>query len=109
MTHFLNEFGNTDKAKATYHENYVRNGSIYDIGEAGILLNNEAINILIVETLNLFENLTIRQAKGYMYVDEIEVDYNDGSSAKDMMRIKENGNVNSSKEKLDYAQYFLGV
>ncbi len=109
MTHFLNELGDTDKAEATYHKNYVRNGSIYDIGEAGILLNNEAIDILVVKTLGLFENLTIRQAKGYMYVDEIEVDYNNGSSAKDMMRIKENGNVNSKKENLKYAQYFLGI
>lgn len=109
MTQFLNELGNTDKAKATYHNNYVRQGSIYDIGEAGILLNSEAIDILVIETLKLFENLTIRQAKGYMYVDEIEVDYNNGSRAKDMMRIKDNGNVNSSKEKLDYAQYFLGI
>jgi len=109
MTDFLNKLGNTDKAEAVYHENYVRNGSIYDIGEAGILLNDEALDILVKETLNLLENLTIRQAKGYMYVDSIEVDYNDGIKAKDMMRIKRNGTVNFSKNDMKYAKYFVGV
>jgi hypothetical protein len=46
-------------------------------------------------------------------VDSIEIDYNDSSKAKDMMRIKriEEGNYNIKKEKgsLNYAQYFVGV
>ncbi len=109
MTDFLNELGETDKAEAIYHENYVRNGSIYDIGEAGILFNDEAVDILVKETLDLLENLTIRQAKGYMYVDSIELDYNDGSTAKDMMRIKDNGTINSLKNDKKYAHYFVGV
>jgi hypothetical protein len=113
MTEFLNGLGGTDKAEAIYHKNYVRNGSIYDIGEAGILVNDVAIDILVKKTLDLLENLTIRQAKGYMYVDSIEIDYNDSSKAKDMMRIKriEEGNYNIKKEKgsLNYAQYFVGV
>jgi len=113
MTNFLNELGDTDKAEAIYHKNYVRNGSIYNIGEAGILLNDVAIDILVKKTLDLLENLTIRQAKGYMYVDSIEVDYNDSSKAKDMMRVKriEEGNYNINREKgsLNYAQYFVGV
>lgn len=113
ITEFLNELGDTNKAEAVYHKNYVRNGSIYDIGEAGILLNDVAIDILVKETLDLIENLTIRQAKGYMYVDSIEVDYNDSSKAKDMMRIKriEEGDYNIREEKgdLNYAQYFVGV
>lgn len=109
ITDFLNKLGNTNKAEAIYHKNYVRNGSIYDIGEAGILLNDEAIDILIQETLDLLENLTIRQAKGYMYVDKIELDYNDSSRAKDMMRIKNEGSVNPQKGEIKYAQYFVGV
>jgi len=113
MTSFLNELGETDKAEAIYHNNYVRNGSIYDIGERGILLNDIAIDILVKKTLDLIENLTIRQAKGYMYVDSIEIDYNDSSKAKDMMRVKrtEEGNYDIRKEKgtLNYAQYFVGV
>ena len=109
MTDFLNELGDTDKAEAIYHENYVRNGSIYDIGEAGILLNDEAVDILVKETLDLLETLTIRQAKGYMYVDSIELDYNDGSTAKDMMRIKKNGIVKPLKNDMKYAEYFVGV
>ena len=109
LTDYINELGNTDKAEAVYHKNYVRQGSIYDIGEAGILLNDEAVDIVVNEMLDLLENLTIRQAKGYMYVDKIELDYNDSSKAKDMMRIKNGGDGNSEKGKLKYAQYFVGV
>jgi len=109
MTNFLNQLGNTDKAEAVYHSNYVRRGSIYNIGEEGILLNDEAINIVVNETLKLFKNLVIRQAKGYMYVDEIEVDYNNGKTAQDMMRIKRTDNTNNSKGEMKYAQYFIGV
>ena len=109
LTNYINELGNTDKAEAIYHKNYVRQGSIYDIGEAGILLNDAAIDVVVNEMLGLLENLTIRQAKGYMYVDKIELDYNDGSKAKDMMRIKDHGEVNPEKGELKYAQYFVGV
>lgn len=108
MTNFLNLLGDTDKAKAVYHNNYVRNGSIYDIGEAGILINEEGMDILIKETLEMFENLIIRQGKGYMYVDSIEIDYNDGSKARDMMRIKEYPENIKNKDK-PYAIYFTGI
>ncbi len=43
-----------------------------------------------------------------MYVDEIKLDYNDSSKAKDMMRIKSSDRVNSKKEE-KYAQYFVGI
>lgn len=108
ITSFLNHLGTTDDAKAVYHKNYVRVGSVYDIGESGILLNNKAIDILVKETLRLLENLTIRQAKGYMYVDTIEVDYNNSEKAVDMMRIRKIGNMPRDKEDIEYAQYFVG-
>jgi len=88
--------------KATYHPNYVRLGTIFEEGEQGILLDNIAVKILIDETLAMLENLSIRQAKSYMYVDEIEVDYNDSDK---MMRIKR-GDITSPEANTDFATYF---
>ena len=109
ITQFINEISNTNQAKAEYHSNYVRRGAIFDMGEAGILLNDPAIDVLIKEALERIKNLSIRQAKGYMHVDSIKVDYNDGRSGKDMMRIKTDpGKVNVDKGNREYAKYFEG-
>jgi hypothetical protein len=88
--------------KATFHPNYVRMGTIFEEGEQGVLLDNVAVKILIEETLSMLENLSIRQAKGYMYVDEIEVDYNHSHK---MMRIKR-GDITSPEASTDFATYF---
>ncbi len=92
------------KPKATFHSNYVRKGTIYEEGENGILLNNDAIQALIELTLQRVEELSIRQAKSYMYVDEITVDYNDSTK---MMRIKRgDGSDIAETPEEDYAVYF---
>ncbi len=88
--------------KATFHPNYVRSGTIFEEGEQGILLDNTAVKILIEETLSMLTNLSIRQGKGYMNVDEIEVDYNDSHK---MMRIKR-GDITSPQASTDFATYF---
>ena len=89
--------------KAVFHNNYVRMGTIFDEGEAGVLLNDDAIQLLVNEMLNRIENLVIRQAKGYMYVDDITVDYNTGR----MMRIKEDSkSINQNNDNIKYAVYF---
>jgi len=89
--------------EAIFHANYVRAGTIFEEGEVGILLNNDAIQILIDYTLELISNLSIRQAKSYMYVDEVTVDYNDSHK---MMRIKHNPSDISEESESDYATYF---
>jgi hypothetical protein len=90
--------------KAVFHPNYVRGGTIFEEGEQGILLDEVAIGILIDETLEMLRNLSIRQAKGYMYVETLEIDYN-GSNK--MMRFKNKNadSVNPSKDE-DFATYF---
>ena len=88
--------------KATFHPNYIRSGTIFEEGEQGILLDNVAVKILIEETLSMLANLSIRQAKGYMYVDDIEVDYNDSHK---MMRIKR-GDITSPVASAEFATYF---
>ena len=88
---------------ATYHPNYVRKGTIFEEGEHGILLNDDAIQALVEHTLSRIAELSIRQAKSYMYVDEILVDYNDSNK---MMRIKRDESCISEKPESDYARYF---
>ncbi|MDQ6990272.1 MAG: type I-Fv CRISPR-associated protein Cas7fv [Mariprofundaceae bacterium] len=91
------------KPVARFHANYVRKGTIFEEGEAGILLNNDAIQSIVEYTLQAISELSIRQAKSYMYVDSILVDYNDSHK---MMRIKRNPGSISEQAESGYAEYF---
>lgn len=88
---------------ATFHENYVRRGTIFEEGENGILLNDDAIKVLVKYTLDLIAELSIRQAKSYMFVDDVLVDYNDSTK---MMRIKRDESAISEQLNSDFASYF---
>lgn len=100
---FIKSLDPSRNPKATFHQNYVRSGTIFEEGEVGVLLDNEAIDILVKETLRMIQDLGIKQAKGYMYVDSLEVDYNDSNK---MMRIKRDKNSIASEPKTSYASYF---
>ncbi len=100
---FIKTLDPSRNPKAVFHQNYVRTGTIFEEGEAGILLDNTAIDILVKETLTMIAELSIKQAKGYMYIDEIEVDYNDSNK---MMRIKRSPEQANPEPNLDYAVYF---
>ncbi|MCX5869206.1 MAG: type I-Fv CRISPR-associated protein Cas7fv [Deltaproteobacteria bacterium] len=91
------------KPEAQFNKNYVRNGTIFEEGENGILLNQDAIQILVETTIQKVKELSIRQAKSYMYVDEVMVDYNDSTK---MMRIKRDPSQIEEQPKSDYAVYF---
>jgi hypothetical protein len=91
------------KPVATFHENYVRKGTIFEEGEVGILLNQDAIQALVDCTIELISELSIRQAKSYMYVDSLLVDYNDSHK---MMRIKHDEGSISEIPESDFAVYF---
>ena len=112
ISQYLQGIGDNKNATATYHKNYVRKGSIFTNekhGEAGILLNDEAIDVLVEQTKFLLENLHFRQAKGWMCVDTVDVDYNDSILAKNMFRIKkDSGNIQKIKGNKKYAIYFEG-
>lgn len=101
---FILSLNPTRDVKAVFHSNYVRKGTIFDEGEAGILLNQDAILTLIEKALEMINDLTIRQAKSYMYVDTIEVDYNDSNK---MMRIKRAPEDISTTPKAEFATYFV--
>lgn len=100
---FLQSLNSELKPKATFHENYVRSGTIFEEGEVGILLDQDAMKALIEFTIELISELSIRQAKSYMYVDEVLVDYNDSNK---MMRIKRDESSISPECVGDFAMYF---
>jgi hypothetical protein len=100
---FIKSLAPERNPKAIFNKNYVRGGTIFEEGEVGIMLDNEAIGILIQETLRMISELNIRQAKGYMYVDSILVDYNDSHK---MMRIKRSESDISETPETNYADYF---
>ncbi len=100
---FIQSLDPTRHPKATFHKNYVRKGTIFEEGEVGILLDNEAIDIVVQETLRMIAELNIKQAKGYMYVDNVAIDYNDSNK---MMRIKRSPASINEVADTDYAVYF---
>lgn len=100
---FIQQLDPSRQPKAIFHANYVRKGTIFEEGEVGILLDNTAIDILVNETLNLLRELSIKQVKGYMYVESVEVDYNDSNK---MMRIKRSPEQANLEPQMDYAVYF---
>ena len=103
VQNFIKSLDPTKEPKAIFHKNYVRKGTIFNEGEVGILLDNTAIDILVYETLNMLQELVIKQAKGYMCVDTLEVDYNDSHK---MMRIKRHPDQANPEPQADYAIYF---
>lgn len=103
LQEFIKSLDPSRDPKATFHTNYVRNGTIFQEGEVGILLDNTAIDILVKATLNMLQELSIKQAKGYMYVDSVEVDYNDSNK---MMRIKRSPEQAINVPNAEYATYF---
>jgi uncharacterized protein YqkB len=100
---FIQSLNPSLKPIATFHENYVRSGTIFEEGEVGILLNQDAIQALVDYTIELISELSIRQAKSYMYVDEVLVDYNDGNK---MMRIKRDEGSIAVAPESEFATYF---
>lgn len=103
VTNFIQSLNPKLKPEAIFHENYVRSGTVFEEGEVGILLNHDAIQALVDFTIELISELTIRQAKSYMYVDEVIVDYNDSNK---MMRIKRDESSISVEPESEYATYF---
>jgi hypothetical protein len=100
---FIQSLNTNLKPIAVFHQNYVRGGTIFEEGENGILLNSDAVQTLVEYTLSLVSELSIRQAKSYMYVDNITVDYNDSNK---MMRIKRDEGSISETPEGEYASYF---
>jgi len=100
---FIQSLDGSLKPRAIFHPNYVRKGTIFEEGEVGILLDDDATKALINHILERIQNLSIRQAKSYMYVDTVLVDYNDSNR---MMRIKSNESAIEEECNNKFATYF---
>ncbi len=103
VQNFIKSLDPSKNPTATFHPNYVRAGTIFEDGEVGILRDNVDTDILVTETIRMVSELSIKQAKGYMYVDSVLVDYNDSHK---MMRIKRSESDISETSNADYATYF---
>lgn len=96
------DFNNDKNPKAVFSTNYVRKGAIMKEGEAGVLLNDDAIDLIVTEILDRISNIYLKQSKGYLVVNELEVDYNAGRP----MRIKTAPQTIDSNKSLDYEIYY---
>ncbi|WP_407579537.1 type I-Fv CRISPR-associated protein Cas7fv [Citrobacter koseri] len=96
------DFDGQKNPEAIFANNYVRINSISKAGEAGILLNDDAISLVVEETLSLIRNLYISRSKAYVEMKEFLVDYNDDKA----MRIKSSVEDIDSEKHTNYAVYY---
>jgi hypothetical protein len=64
--------------QARFVKKAVRLGAVSKVGDAGILLNDDAIRVVVEQVRELIDTLCIRQGKGYLQVTDVRVDYNNG-------------------------------
>lgn len=72
------DFSGEKNPQAVFSNNYTRINSICKSGEAGILLNDDAIDIIVKEVISLIKNLSIVRTAGYVRVEKVTIDYNSG-------------------------------
>lgn len=88
--------------KASFANNYVKIKMIRKIGEAGVLLNNDAILLVVKEIISLISNLYISRSRAFAQVVDMQVDYNSGQP----MRIKLNSEDVSATPEEPFAIYY---
>lgn len=105
VTEFLKtlDFEGKRNPQASYDECFVRQGSLMKAGEAGIVLNEDAVSLVVDCLIEKLKNLHIRQGRGWLAVDHITVDYNDSNSP---MRIKKDIESASETQESPFAVYY---
>lgn len=101
VSQFLQDLSGNPDARADFLTNATRRGAFSPQGEAGLLLNQAGIDVLVSEVIDLFKSLYIRQGKGFMRVTDVVVDYNSGHA----MRILDDVALAEEKQG-DYAVYY---
>lgn len=104
ITQYLKEldFSGTKNPEAKFANNYVRINAISQAGEAGILLNDEAIDLLVNEVIDLIKNLYIARTRAWVKVDQLTIDYNNSQA----MRIKKDISLINNEKNSIYATYY---
>lgn len=107
ITAFIKSLDFDDKydPKAVFGNNYVRINAISPEGEAGILLNDDAIHLIVLEIINMIENLYIQRSRANVKTTRIFVDYNDEKP----MRLKEDLEYIQSEKDENYAVYYKAL
>lgn len=96
------DFNGDKYPEAIFSNNYVRINAVSKAGEAGILLNDDAISLLVEEVLSLIRELYISRSRAYVEVKDFIVDYNDGRP----MRIKSQLDSIDNEKSTNYAIYY---
>lgn len=104
VTRYLHDLSGNNAAEAKFLRNAVRVGALYRQGEAGLLLNDAALDVVVGEMLELLGNLYIRQSKGFLKVTRIEVDYNDQRAPR--IFTDPTGVCSVRTEGMPYARYY---
>jgi hypothetical protein len=80
ITAFLTDLARTGQVPvARFVKKAHRVGAVSWATEAGILLNDDALRVVIDQIKDLITHLYIRQGKGYLQVLEVLVDYNESN------------------------------
>lgn len=79
ITQFLGDLAAAGLSpQARFVKKAVRIGAVSKVGDAGVLLNDDAMRVVVNQVRELIETLLIRQGKGYLEVTGVQVDFNDG-------------------------------
>lgn len=104
ITQFLVDIGSADlNPKAHFVKKAIRIGAVSKVGDAGIMLNEDAIRIVVDQIRELIENLCIRQGKGYLQVTDVLVDFNNG---KRVFRTEVTPNIADAQGVGEFAVYY---
>ena len=77
ITEFLQDIAADElQPKAEFVKKAVRRGTACRVGDAGVMLNDDAIRVIASDIVQRITELYIRQGKGYLQVVETVVDYN---------------------------------
>lgn len=102
ITEYLCDLSGNKLVEATFVNNAIRKGSFAQNGEAGILLNTHAIDVIVKEIIDMISSLYIRQGKGYLRVTDVVVDYNTGQT----LRAENDFSKAQEKNNQEYALYY---
>ena len=79
ITQFLGDLAPAGLSpQARFVKKAVRIGAVSKVGDAGVVLNDDAMRVVVDQIRELIETLCIRQGKGYLQVTGVQVDFNDG-------------------------------
>lgn len=107
ITQFLTDIAKDGQVpEARFVRKVVRVGSVSQSGDAGILLNDDALRVVIDQIKDLIESLYIRQGKGFLQVVDVLVDYNDGNR---VFRAESDPSIAVGVDTAGFAQYYSEV